>query len=391
MFSRRENFLATLRKEPHDYMPAAFVIDNMNYPGSLPKNVFDVGRCFEIEHSVQFQRRLGLDVLFRVSPGGIRETATGDFWQNDSAGGRICQTPVGILHSDAPATPGAPMLELGREVLLKSPDDYDTLAWLFERHRYEIDEPSIAECQRHLNLIGGDGILYVNSPASAIMDAVRSWAGIQGFVFTLYDFPEKVENLLTIVMERYCEQYELICRTTPAEVLVFWDDATTSLLSREMFLKYSLPNLKRYADICHRYNKILVNHTCGKIRGFVDLYAEAEQDAIDWLAVPPAGDMSLSLAKEMWRGKVTPVVTPDPGVIRYGSPDEVLSHFIDMLDGVDTSEIIVLLPCPQGTPIEYSETNRFPCSFLMIWQTVSKMTLNHKRIKTAKNSLGGIS
>ena len=352
MLSRRQNFLATLRKEPHDYMPAAFVIDNMNYPGGLPKDVFDVARCFEIEHSIQFQLRLGLDVLFRLSPNGIRETATGHFWRNDPAGGRICQTPVGILHSDAPAAPGAPMLISGREVLLKTPEDYDTLAWLFEHHRYEIDESAIAECQRQLDLIGDEGVLYVNPPASAIMDAVRSWSGIQEFVFTLYDFPEKVENLLAVVMERYCEQYELISRTTPAEVLVFWDDATTSLLSRDMFIKYSLPNLKRYADICHRHDKILVNHTCGKIQGFADLYASAEQDAIDWLAVPPAGDISLSLAEQMWQGKVTPMITPDPVVVRYGAPEEVRSHLIEMLDGTDISRIVVLLPCPQGTPIE---------------------------------------
>ena len=352
MLSRRQNFLATLRKEPHDYMPVVFVIDNMNYPGSLPQTVFDVGRCFEIEHSIQFQRRLGFDVLFRVSPNGIRETATGDFWSDDPAGGRICQTPIGILHSDAPAAPGAPMLELGREVLLKNPEDYNTLAWLFEHQRYEIDESAIAECQRHLDLISDDGILYVSSPASAIMDAVRSWAGIQGFVFTLYDFPQKVENLLAVVMERYCEQYELICRTTPAEVLVFWDDATTSLLSRDMFMKYSLPNLKRYADICHQHDKILVNHTCGQIRGFADLYALAEQDAIDWLAVPPTGDMSLPLAEQMWQDRVIPMVTPDPEVVRYGSPEKVRSHLIEMLDGADISKVVVLLPCPQGTPIE---------------------------------------
>ncbi len=184
------------------------------------------------------------------------------------------------------------------------------------------------------------------------MNAVRSWAGIQGFVFTLYDFPQKVENLLAVVMERYCEQYELICRTTPAEVLVFWDDATTSLLSRDMFMKYSLPNLKRYADICHRHDKILVNHTCGQIRGFADLYALAEQDAIDWLAVPPTGDMSLSLAEQMWQNRVIPMVTPDPEVVRYGSPEKVRSHLIEMLDGADISKIVVLLPCPQGTPIE---------------------------------------
>ena len=94
MISRRQNFLKALRKEPHDYMPAVFVIDNMNYPGSFPESIFDVRRCFDIEHSLEFQRRLGLDVLFRLSPNGVRETAVGHLWQADPAGGRICEKPV---------------------------------------------------------------------------------------------------------------------------------------------------------------------------------------------------------------------------------------------------------------------------------------------------------
>jgi len=123
------------------------------------------------------------------------------------------------------------------------------------------------------------------------MDIVRSWAGIQEFVFTLQDFPEKVENLINIVTARYCEQYELICRTTPAKILTFWMMRQRACCP-VIYLSSIAACLKRYADICHKYGKILVNHTCGKIRGFADLYATAEQDAIDWLAIPPTGDMT---------------------------------------------------------------------------------------------------
>jgi len=349
MLSRRENFLATLHKRAHDYMPAAFVIDNMNYPGPFPKDVFDVERWTDIEHSTKFQRRLGLDVLFRVSPTGVRETVSDRFWRDDSTGGKIWETPVGNLHSAAPA----PRVALGQEVLLKQPEDYDTWAWILEQHQYELDETAIAECQRHLDVIGQNGVVQVGGcPITPIMDAIRFWAGIEGFVFALCDFPQKVENMLTIAEEKACQIYEMICSSTPAQVLVPWDDATTSLLSRDLLEKYSAPCLKRFADICYRHDKILANHTCGKIRGFADLYAVAEQDAIDWLAVPPTGDMSLELAQQMWQGKVTPMVTPDPERVRYGAREEVGAHLQEMLDGADLSGVIVLLPCPEGTPLE---------------------------------------
>ena len=352
MLTRRDNFLATLRRQPHDCLPAAFVIDNMNYPAGFPAEVFEVERVWEIEHNVAFQRRLGLDVHFRASPGGLAETAAAQFCREDPAGGTIWATPVGRLHADAPAGPGQPRLVQGNEVLLKRPEDWDTWAWIYEQHRYQVDEATLAECRRHLEVVGDDGILYVGGPATPIMDAVRTWAGIENVVYGLCDFPERVDNLLAVVAERCCEQYELICAHTPATLVVLWDDATTSLLSRALFEKYSLPVLRRYAEIAHRHGKLLVNHTCGKIRGFADLYAAAEQDALDWLAVPPTGDMSLALAQERWQGAVTPLVTPDPATVRHGTPAEVAAHLEGILAGGDLTRAVVLLPCPQGTPRE---------------------------------------
>lgn len=353
MMTRRDNFLATLRRQPHERMPASLVIDNMNYPDGFPKEIFDPAQCYEVEHSVQFQRRLGLDVLIRISPTGIRETAASRYWRKDPlAGGSICETPVGILHSGAPSRPGQPMLINGMELLLKKDEDFDTLAWLFEQERYEIVEDELQQAQSHLDLIGSDGVLYVNPPCTAVMDAVRSWCGIEALVFTLMDHPDKVERLLQVATERYCEQWEMIGRLHPASILTFWDDATTSLISRDIFSRHCLPALKRYADICHKHGKTLVNHTCGKIRSFADLYAVAEQDAIDWLAMPPTGDMTPSIAEEMWHGRIVPMIAPDPAILRMETPEKVRSHLIDILDHANRSNVIVLLPCPQGTPRE---------------------------------------
>lgn len=356
MMTRRENFLATLRHQPHERLPAAFVIDNMNYPYGCSNAIFDPARCFEVGHSVKFQRRLGLDVLIRISPTGISETAASQYWREDSAGGSICETPIGNLHAGARAGPGQPMLHNGAELLLKQPEDFDTLAWLIERSRYEIVESELQQAQSDLHEIGPDGVLYVNPPSTAVMDAVRTWCGISAFVFALMDHPDKVERLLQVATDRACEQWELISRWHPASILTLWDDATTSLISRDIFATHCVPALKRYADICHQHGKTLVNHTCGKFRGIADLYAIAEQDAIDWLAVPPTGDMTLRLAEEMWRGKVVPMVAPDPSIVRNGTPEAVRDHLIGILDPADRSNVIVLLPCPQGTPLTNART-----------------------------------
>lgn len=350
MMTRRENFLAALRHQPHERMPAAFVIDDMNYPDGFPKKVFDPARCYEAEHSVQFQRRLGLDVLFRGAATGIKETGANKYWREDPVGGSICETPVGNLHMGAPARPGQPMLERAHELVLKKPEDFDTMTWLYEQRRYEVVEADLQNARRCLDLVGPDGVIYTNPPSTALMIAIRGWCGIEAFVYALMDHPDKVERLLRVATERYCVQWDLICRLNPASIMTFWDDATTSLISRDLFATYCVPALKRYADICHKYGKILVNHTCGRIRGFADLYAVAEQDAIDWLAVPPTGDMTLPLAEEMWQGKVVPMVAPDPAIIRNLTADDVRDHLIEILDQANLANVIVILPCPQGAP-----------------------------------------
>lgn len=347
--TRRQNFLATLRRQAHDYLPAAFVIDNMNFPGGF-EGEFDPERAFEVEHGVGFQRRLGLDVLFRIAPNGLAETEAPKVFRNDPTGGGIYETPFGEVHCGAPARPGEPKLVHGEEVMLKRPEDWDAWAWVYEQHHYGADEAALAQCGHCLEVLGEDGVLYVVGPATPIMDAVRSWAGIENVVYGLCDFPERVEHLLTVAAERCCEQYEVICAHTPATLVVLWDDATTSLLSRALFERFSVPVLRRYAEIAHRHGKLLVNHTCGKIRGFADLYATAQQDALDWLAVPATGDMSLSLAQQMWQGQVTPMVTPDPSTVRHGAPEEVAAHLEGILQGADLTNAVVLLPCPQGTP-----------------------------------------
>jgi uroporphyrinogen-III decarboxylase len=184
------------------------------------------------------------------------------------------------------------------------------------------------------------------------MDLVRSWAGIEAFAYAIYDFPDKVEALLGAASESYRRMYEMVCDLTPALILVLWDDATTGLLSRSLFERYSVPALKAFAQAAHSRGKILVNHTCGPIRAFADLYVEARQDAVDWLALPPTGDMMPSAVRELWNGKVTPMYAPDPQTVRFAAPETLLGYMKCMLDEADLSNAIVLLPCPQGTPVE---------------------------------------
>ena len=74
MLTRRENFLRTLRRLPHDRMPAYLVIDGFNYADRLPAGV-DIERlCTFTDPAgiVELSRYFGLDTLMRITPSPVR-------------------------------------------------------------------------------------------------------------------------------------------------------------------------------------------------------------------------------------------------------------------------------------------------------------------------------
>ena len=87
----------------------------------------------------------------------------------------------------------------------------------------------------------------------------------------------------------YCRQYELIAASGPCRDGL-WDDANSLYISPRLFERYAVPVLRRYTEIAHRHGKILVNHTCGKIGAFLELYP-ATRPRAGLGDPPPAGDV----------------------------------------------------------------------------------------------------
>ena len=353
MLTRRENFLKTLRRQPHDWMPSYYALDPFNYPNDLPTEIATAVSTYSpVETMVEAMKYMGLDVLVRLSPGIV--TGKNGPRGEQMEGGKsktIWTTPYGEM--DALAVPSA---EAGTAFTIVHPvkemADYDKLMWLMETEEYTLVEANIPEVQRWIDVVGDSGICYANGPSTPIMELTRSWTGLQEFVFHLMEDQERVERALDAMAEVNCRHMEMLAANTPCEVIVFWDDCNSLYLSKNMFAQYSLPVLQRYADICHKHGKILVNHTCGRINAFLDLYAQTRNDSIDWLTPPTTGDVLPAEAMKHFDGKITPMIAPQPSVFRNESPQSVAAHIRELLADVDPLKVIAMLPLPIGSPIE---------------------------------------
>jgi uroporphyrinogen-III decarboxylase len=143
--------------------------------------------------------------------------------------------------------------------------------------------------------------------------------------------------------------------------MVLWDDANSLYISPRMFEKYSVPVLRRYADIAHQHGTVLVNQTCGKIGAFLDLCTQTDADSIDWVTPPPAGDVLPTQAQAVWGDKIAIQLAIVPAVMRDGSPEQVEEHIHALLRGLDPhKDLAIMIPPPVGTPL--ANVRRAVCS-----------------------------
>jgi uroporphyrinogen-III decarboxylase len=236
---------------------------------------------------------------------------------------------------------------------IRTQQDYQILLTLLRAQQFSVDENNLAEARRILGLMGSEGIVYTGGPSTPIMDLTRNWVGLEQFIYHLSDFTPLVESVLDAMAESCYRQYELIASNTPCEALVFWDDVNTRYISPTLFRRYSIPVMRRYAEIAHAHGKILVCHTCGHIAALLKLFLETGVDAIDWVTPPPAADVDPKEAQRIWGDQITMMLSVAPDIMRRGTAEQVETHIRSLLDGLDLHHnLVFMLPPPVGTPLE---------------------------------------
>ena len=350
--TRRANLLALLAHQQAEHLSAIFVVDNFNRPQPLPP-----GLEGEDPIDPRMQRYLGGDVIDRlaVSEQVARSFRTVVFRSETLPDGEVLQTwetPLGALHRRAVPS-GEAQTTFTIDFPVKQAEDYDRLRLLLEDAEVKADVAAVQqEGRAHLARTGEDGITYSVGPCSPIMELTRSWTGLEHFVYDLQDHRERVERVLDLMHQLNCRHYELLCAATPGRVVVNWDDVNNLYLSRRLLQEYWVPATRDYAAICHRYGKLFVMHTCGRVQGLVDLFAETGLDAVDWLTPAPTGDVSFIEAQSILGTGVAVMGAAEPGVMRFGVPDEVEASLHGWLAGVDLRRnFCLMIPCPLGTPL----------------------------------------
>ena len=315
----RERILAALQSQPVDRIPFVPLIDSYTVMDMSPEIIGDAsGPMFDPMTLSNAARALGCDVMPRhvlsaVSPEGRvpHLESLGRFGSPVEAkigfdSGQLSETietPVGSLTAMWQFTDKAGWIPHMVKPLVS---DYEEL----KIFHYAVDHLESVSSQQSYDAflyleqeIGDDGIATATVPNTPLMFLIEMAWGLENTYYMLHDYRAEVEDILEklhLSLKRHVE----VLAEGPAQVVIQYENTSSTLLSPDIFRRYCLPRLNEYADILMGAGKIFLVHMCGKLQAFVEDISQADFGGVADIPPPPTGDLPLDEAKARMPGKV---------------------------------------------------------------------------------------
>jgi len=366
VMSSRERIMASLQHEEVDRIPWCPLISGY-YSLGLPEPLRG--------DDLKVQRAIGADIMERLQslvyhpifplyipalqPGvgdhveqtteigriTIREIRKGDQLL------RIYETPVGDIQEIYERRESSPWMAFPVEYKIKESRDLKVYRYITEAQQF------VAFYDRFIELneeIGEDGIATTPGPYSPFQMLLEVELGVEGFYYFLEDYPNEMEELMEIMHCKNLEACEIILES-PAEVVILYENTSTSYMSPPMFSRYIQSHLNEYADLYHKAGKILLIHACGKLKDIAEEMGRGHYDGICDLAPPPTGDLDLAEAKRLWGDRKVAMGGIDATAFVSLKPEQMKEHVREILRQVSSYRGVILGSgdaVPFGTPIE---------------------------------------
>ena len=365
----RERILAALQMQPVDRIPFSPLIDTytlMEMPpeivGSSPMPIFNP------ETHVAAARALGCDIMARhvisaasSSSGAPHLESLGRFDASVEAkaefdAGRLIETittPVGTINGVWQFTDKVGWIPH----MVKHPvSTYEELKIFHSAVEHLDPEPPAISYDAFLDIdasIGDDGIATASLSNTPLMYLIEMAWGLESTYYLLQDHPDEVEDILAKLRASLARHAQALA-DGPAQVVIQYENTSSTLLSPDIFRRYCLPCLNECANIIMNAGKIFLVHMCGKLSAFTDDIAQGQFMGVCDIPPPPTGDLPLDEAKKRMPEKVvvggidpTTFLSHDTPLLKKeitGLIERIKPHRGVMLGSADTA--------PRGTPPE---------------------------------------
>lgn len=357
----RERIMNVLKGQAPDRIPWTPLIDGYYLSGlQMPLDQYDAIRAFGgdifARHIDIYREVLLTDVV--VAEDGSRtitqKCPKGLFFNTITDDGIVVtettETPLGILHGRWVRNEHSPYMPFPVEYRLKTVEDIKILKYVCANTDFEPDFDVLAKAEA---AIGPDGIATVTAPGTPFHDLLEGDFGIEKCYFMLYDHEREMEDLMEVMHEQRKKAYLIVARS-PAEVVIGYENTSTTTMSPDIYERYCENQINEYADIMHGAGKIFLNHMCGKLSGLTKQLARGRMDGIVDIAPLPTGDMTLSEAKRAFGPDKIVMGGIDATTYRNLSPDQMAAYIKSVLADIAPGDRVLLGSgdaTPIGTPL----------------------------------------
>ena len=189
---------------------------------------------FQAKGQLQFLEDIGADPLLRGFHELFKKTSK-NCCTTDTTEGKTRlvthTTPVGELRCVYTYSPQGDTWYL-MEHPVKTVDDLKTLIYINENmvitpamDKFLSDYRDIGNRGLYVPLIGSEG-------KTSFQSLIEYWVGTEELVYMLADFPEAVEECLSVMSENSIKTAEISVES-PAEAFIFWEDSSTTNIDRK--------------------------------------------------------------------------------------------------------------------------------------------------------------
>lgn len=182
-----------------------------------------------------------------------------------------------------------------------------------------------------------DGYAILGGDWSPFWHDAIDLAGMENLYFLMYDEPELAHLLLGRIVDFYFRSSERIFEEAGDLVDIFFigndfGSQTGPLLGKELFDRFMAPQLRRLADLGHRYGQKVMLHCCGGIRPLIPSMIEAGIDALHALQPDCTGMDPAGLKRDFGEALVLNGAIDSKSILINGTPETVRTSTQSILD-----------------------------------------------------------
>ncbi len=241
------------------------------------------------------------------------------------------RTPVGIVtetvaRTEALDRAGIYPLVVGK--MLKKPEDYETVMYIFENMEFY---PCYEEYEAYDRDVGDDGL-----PMVSVQDVpFHEWlAGLVGYgkgYMDLFDHQNKVERLLETISQVYRERMWPVVAGSSARLLLHGAHLATQTTPSNFFKQYITPYSREFNDYMHEHGKSVAQHADNDTSGILDDLLEAHWDMQETFVTHPMVPTTLKQARDAWGDSMIIWGGVPSVVLEEGYPEEDFEAYMDDL------------------------------------------------------------